>query len=484
MATYRRPGVYVEEISTLPPSVIPIETAIPIFMGYTNIGTDDSLHLKPQKIFSMREYENIFGRPHPETTSISVRVNLTEEGDALPENIIVSLTEASRSPHIMYYALRAYFLNGGGPCWIISVGPYSGIVSLSRDSDSTGLLLGLNEAEFVAEATILVFPEAMHLSNGDRKTLYDSALLQCEKKKNRFLIADATTQTGSDIEAVATTFRDSMIGFNHLKYGAAYAPNLSTVLDFEKTDASITVSIIRLSDSVEVNLEEIRNGLDYSFRVDGNLRQITFGRSLYNLINAKIADLPMTLPPSPIMAGIYVQVDQTRGVFKAPANLSLNGVVASSIKISDEEHDMLNIDSSGKSINAIRSFAGRGILVFGARTLAGNDNEWKYISVRRFFNFAEVSISNTIQQFLFEPNDKNTWERIRAMISNFLTIQWQQGALTGDNPQQAFFVNVGLGSTMTAVDILEGRLNVEIGMAVVRPAEFIILKFSHLMQVS
>ena len=94
----------------------------------------------------------------------------------------------------------------------------------------------------------------------------------------------------------------------------------------------------------------------------------------------------------------------------------------------------------------------------------------------------EESVRKATEQFVFEPNDANTWVRIRAMIENFLVQQWKAGALTGAKPEQAFFVRVGLGETMTAQDILEGRMNIEIGMAVVRPAEFIILKFSHKMQ--
>lgn len=132
-------------------------------------------------------------------------------------------------------------------------------------------------------------------------------------------------------------------------------------------------------------------------------------------------------------------------------------------------------------MNAIRDLTGRGTLVWGARTLAGNDNEWRYISVRRFFNFVEESVKKSTMQFVFEPNDENTWVKVRGMIENFLTLQWRQGALQGAKPEQAFYVRVGLGTTMTGVDILEGRMIVEIGMAAVRPAEFIILRFSHKM---
>ena len=205
--------------------------------------------------------------------------------------------------------------------------------------------------------------------------------------------------------------------------------------------------------------------------------------SAYNTIKTEIGFMPLPLPPSSTMAGIYARVDSDRGVWKAPANVSLNYVVRPTIQISHEDQRDLNVDTvAGKSVNAIRSFTGKGTLVWGARTLAGNDNEWRYVSVRRFFNMAEESIKKATEQFVFEPNDKNTWVRVKAMINNFLTAQWRAGALAGPTPEKAFYVNIGLGETMTAVDILEGNMIVEIGMAVVRPAEFIILKFSHKMQ--
>jgi len=211
--------------------------------------------------------------------------------------------------------------------------------------------------------------------------------------------------------------------------------------------------------------------------------QSAFG--LYKSILAGINNVAIDLPPSGSVAGVYAYVDRTRGVWKAPANVSLNGVQGPAFIFSESELSSLNIDvNAGKSINAIRLFKGKGTLIFGARTLAGNDNEWRYVPVRRFFNMAEESIKKASEQFVFEPNDANTWIKVKAMIENFLLLQWSQGALAGSKPAQAFYVKVGLGETMTALDILEGRMNVEIGMAVVRPAEFIILKFSHKMQES
>ncbi|MEO0628007.1 MAG: phage tail sheath C-terminal domain-containing protein, partial [Bacteroidota bacterium] len=162
------------------------------------------------------------------------------------------------------------------------------------------------------------------------------------------------------------------------------------------------------------------------------------------------------------------------------ANVSVGSIVGPMVKITNGLQDDMNIHpAGGKSVNAIRHITGRGTLVWGARTLAGNDNEWRYVSVRRFFNFVEESVKKSTAIFVFEPNDANTWVKVRAMIENFLTLQWSQGALQGAKPEQAFFVKVGLNETMTTDDVLNGRMIVEIGMAVVRPAEFIILRFMH-----
>jgi phage tail sheath protein FI len=149
------------------------------------------------------------------------------------------------------------------------------------------------------------------------------------------------------------------------------------------------------------------------------------------------------------------------------------------ILVTERQQESLNVDTAGgKSINVIRSFTDRGsAIIWGARTLAGNDNEWRYISVRRFFNMVEESIINATEGFVFEPNDRNTWTHIKSMTENYLTQLWKAGALMGTTTRKAYFVKVGLGETMTESDILEDRMVVEIGMAVVRPAEFIILRF-------
>lgn len=473
MATaYKTPGVYVEEISKFPPSVAPVETAIPAFVGYTQKAQDAvpaDLHLKPTRISSLVEYEQYFGGPEPEQAVAVAATVTTTNGVPTSQKAVASLTEAARSKHIMYYAMQVFFANGGGPCWIVSVDPYK--ATFGGALVETELHAGLDAVKKEDEPTLIVIPEAQSLSIADFKTLHDAALAQCADLQDRFVIMDlhggaiSMSDPAANLLTAVGNFRTSGIGTNHLKYGAAYAPNIETTLDFlvdeTKTDVTITTDGVAAAAAKLDTLEAGNN-------------------ALYALATAAIRDMACKLPPSSAMAGIYAAVDNSRGVWKAPANVSVADVIEPTIKFTNVEQDQMNVDvTAGKSVNAIRPFIGQGTLVWGARTLAGNDNEWRYINVRRFFIFVEESVKKATNQFVFEANDANTWVKIQGMIENFLTTQWRQGALQGAKPEQAFYVAVGLGKTMTALDILEGRMIVEIGMAAVRPAEFIILRFSH-----
>lgn len=215
----------------------------------------------------------------------------------------------------------------------------------------------------------------------------------------------------------------------------------------------------------------------------GTLESIkTTDTALYNRIKARLAEQRVILPPSAAVAGVYASVDRDRGVWKAPANVSVSAVIGPVTRITHEDQESLNVDTAGKSINAIRAFSGKGTLVWGARTLDGNNNEWRYVPVRRLFIMIEESARKATSFAVFEPNDMTTWLKVKGMIESFLYGLWERGALAGAKPEQAYFVNVGLGKTMTTTDILEGRMIVEIGVAAVRPAEFIVLRFSHKLQ--
>jgi phage tail sheath protein FI len=453
MATYKTPGVSIEEIAKLPPSVAEVETAIPAFIGYTQFqgrsghALDNGVEVA--RISSLVEYVTLFG-----LSPVTISTDVTTATDG---NVTVDVT-IDELVNTMHYHLQLYFANGGGPCYIASVGVASGSVDASR------LGAGLTAIGKYDEPTLIVFPEAVSLENTEAYGLYNDALDQCGKLKDRFVIMDCIGATDDvTLQDVTTTFRGGITSAN-LKYGAAYYPFIQTSLNYEFGDeAAIDVAI---DGDPAVGLDTL----------------VTVNSAAYQAVKAAVSAKRVTLNPSSAIAGVYAAVDSARGVWKAPANVSLNYVTGTDELISGTDQDGLNVDpTSGKSINVIRTFAGKGTIVWGARTLAGNDNEWRYISVRRFFNMVEESVAKATAAFVFEPNDANTWTKVQGMIENYLFTLWRAGALQGEKPEHAYYVSVGLGKTMTPQDILEGRMYVEIGMAAVRPAEFIVLRFSHMM---
>lgn len=467
---YKTPGVYVEEIRKLPPSIAQVETAIPVFIGYTEKAEDargNNILNEPKRITSMLEYDRFFGFPNAET---SLTVNIRSvNGQAQVGQ--VTFGDGARSPYLMYYSLQLFFANGGGPCYIVSVGNYD--TGLIGYNDLDG---GLKATEKVDEITLIVFPDAQNLSSSsDYYNLYGGAIDLCVELKDRFTVMDVWNDPALDASEWMTniqTLRNSTSAeIDKIKYSSSYFPNVKTILDYyyggERTgDGNVSITD-ETGQGYEGTLSELKGK----------------NNALYFQVVAGLRDFELELPPSSGMVGIYASVDENRGVWKAPANVNMDLVIEPVIKITDKEQRDLNVDPvAGKSINVIRSFTGRGpAIVWGSRTLAGNDNEWRYISVRRFYNMVEESVKNASMQFVFEPNDANTWTRIKSMIENFLSQQWQAGALMGASTDEAYFVKVGLNETMSELDIWEGRMIIEIGMAVVRPAEFIILKFSHKM---
>ena len=182
------------------------------------------------------------------------------------------------------------------------------------------------------------------------------------------------------------------------------------------------------------------------------------------------ASAQINVPPSGFLCGVYARTDAQQGVFKAPANQPLLGAVALERTIANLESDTLN----ALGVNCLRSFPGRGDLVWGARTIS-SDPEWKYVNVRRYFLYLEHSIDQGTQWAVFEPNNEQLWAAIRLSISNFLYNEWQRGAMQGAKPEQAFFVRCDR-STMTQNDLDNGRLICEIGVAALKPAEFVIFR--------
>lgn len=586
MPAYTTPGVYVEEISTLPPSVAQVATAVPAFIGYTKKVPGNV----PIRISSMVEFLDIFGGGYPATFDVEV---VTDAGTRV--STVTSIDRISDDFFHLYYCIRHFYDNGGGNCYVVSLGDFNSRAAASDPKQD--FKDALDKIQKVDEPTLLVFPDALFLNSDQYYEVADHALQQCAKLMDRFTLVDIHAGDGSpslaDIEEelkTGTVFRRKMT-MNNLKYGAAYTPYLNTAyshgydasgvrineillnekgsteliiangvkieviypvpsamittptatakltIDLNATTPTAASIAISAANELEITvmpytaatpggtpatgntLKDISDFWDNMSKTDqkgfvlhfiGNMatwiensipeKNLDFpGKltnkelnssdvekelsGLHNLIKAKLRNQLITLPPSAAMAGIYSQVDGTRGVWKAPANVSVSAVTGPSVVIDNNLQNALNVDpTSGKSINVIRSFTGKGTLVWGARTLDGNSNEWRYINVRRLFITIEESVQKASAFAVFEPNDATTWLKVKAMIDNYLYGLWQQGALAGPKPESAYYVHVGLGKTMTTQDILEGRMNIEIGIAAVRPAEFIILKFSHKMQ--
>jgi uncharacterized protein len=488
-SNYRTPGAYIEEVSNFPPSVVPVETAIPAFIGYTrNIQyKGENLVNQPKKITSLLQFEQVFGLA-PDIGGFAVTVDA--DGNVLsgvqdPPSMAGAAGLNARFR--LHYALRHYFLNGGGPCYVVSIGPYADRTSAQMVTDHNAGLAGVGLED---EPTLIVMPDLSAMAPADptdpdqvtaTRANYHSVLVQglaqCAELGDRFLIGEIWRGDRPG-QAEVNAFRDG-IGTANLKYGAVYHPYLRTTIGWRWQESNITVSQLafRAADGSISPPPSPHNGL--------NLLELKEGPNanpaMYARIRAALDLRSVILPPGPAIAGVYAAVDRTRGVWKAPGNVSLASVGGLSVDIDKDLNDHLNVHPSGKSINALRSFTGKGFMVWGARTLAGNDNEWRYVSVRRFFNMVEESTKKASYPFVFEANDANTWTKVQGMIENFLVNQWRAGALVGAKPEDAFYVRVGLGTTMTAQDVLGGRMNVEIGMAVVRPAEFIVLRFSHIL---
>jgi phage tail sheath protein FI len=436
MLPYNTPGVYVEEISTLPPSVAEVATAIPAFLGYTEQGPTGSV--KVAQISTLLEYEQIFGKAEAIAFKVDEDDNVTPAGPFAPAACL-------------HHAINLYFKNGGGRCYVVSIGDYETTRTAKQFTD------GLDALEREDEPTLIVMPELAALDTAIYTEVAQTALAQSHKLGDRFTILDVP-----GVADPAESFRDAVVS-DYLAYGAAYYPDLETTLTHRYLEDDVMVAV----DAVPANDKKL-----------SALAKTDTAR--YNRIKKLLGEQRVILPPSAAIAGVYARVDRERGVWKAPANVSLAGVLRPTVQVTIAEQDGLNVNPGpGKSINAIRSFPGKGTLVWGARTLAGNHNEWRYVPVRRLFITIEESARKASSFAVFEPNDATTWLKVKGMIESYLYGLWEKGALQGAKADSAYYVHVGLGKTMTSQDILEGRMIVEIGVAAVRPAEFIILRFSH-----
>lgn len=533
----KTPGVYIVEKSAFPNSVVEAPTAIPAFIGITEKAQNgaDSLSGKPWKITSMTEFQQYFGgAPTPKFT-LSVVDNPEADASktfyAIPSKDKSKLlrVENQSAPFSLYYHMVMFFANGGGTCYIVSVGIYDEGNAIDKGKVESALAALKKEQEI----TMVVVPEAA--STKDCKDIQTQMLKHCGEMMNRFSILDVQPkETGNETMGnQIETFRTN-VGANYLSYGAVYYPWLNTsVLSDKDIDGTvITWDYTQDAPDLKPFFEPKSKFSEYFKEAFGKIKK---GKKLEpcekvdeegnpvkddnenpvmeekevdctadelaamknNLHNAFLQNFPgyqyivnkvreklNLLPPSAAMAGLYTMVDNTRGVWKAPANVSVNYVNSPTENIDNAMQEDLNMSMNGKAVNAIRTFPGEGIKVWGARTLDGNSQDWRYVNVRRTMMFLEESVKNAAKAYVFEPNVAATWMNVRSMIDNFLRSVWKRGGLAGSTPEDAYEIHVGLGDTMTANDILDGIMRITVLVAITRPAEFIEITFQQQMQKS
>lgn len=513
LSNINSPGVYIDEINAFPNSIVPVATAVPAFIGYTPQASYEgkSYLNKAQKITSFNEFKAIYCLPDPPApTSPSQQYSpqyYFEKVSEQPENaeyIIIGndyyvIVPDPNSIYYLYNSVKLFYENGGGEAYIVSVGTYGSESNkpinikdqiVNSNVKLNDLLNGLELLKKEQEPTMYICPEATLLSIDNNGTLMQEMLLQCSQMQTAISVFDVIGGRNPDPHLYAEdieTFRINT-GLRGLSYGAAYYPFIGTTImqsddldyiNFFGGDIKQLKSFIAKAEVNNPTLDKLFASFNAS---NSEMTKAQLNNALLNLSKtySQMMKLALSesnlLPPSGGMAGVMATNDSNKGVWNAPANTSIVGACSLPIHISSSQQADLNVDAvSGKSINAIRSFSGMGILIWGARSLDGNSQDWRYVNVRRTMTFIEQSCRAAISSYVFQPNDANTWKATKSMIENFLTTIWKEGGLQGGSASDAFYVACGLGSTMTSDDILNGIMRVSIKVAVVHPAEFIVL---------
>jgi Bacteriophage tail sheath protein len=547
----KTPGVYVTEIPAFPPSAVGVDTAIPAFVGYTEraeVGGQPAIGI-PIPIASIDEYHRFFGGP-PEpmftfTEGTKDDFDVAFAGiDATGKSEAPSFRKLTQTGPVglLYYSLSLFYANGGGRCYVVSVGLYD------KSVDFKELVKGVHALDDQSGPTMLLVPDLALLAPDSNnrwavpgfKEVAWAMLDQCQRRQDRVALLDVVhaqrlnrNSSTQDREKAIERFRAD-VDHEARSYGIAYYPFVHTsivqptdlnyrmfegpgLLDFVLNDArklfkdpeadDLKVAIVAVKkDFAEGNPEvnqEVTTTID-GLKTSNEPAAQKLGflyQSFYQQLPVKTVDQNLTnavpalkelyksaartlnrLPASAAMAGVMTFTDTARGVWNAPANIALNAVFAPALMTNDEIQGDLNKPLDGKAINVVREFIGRGPVVWGARTLDGNSNDYRYVQVRRTLIYIEQSIKAAMGPFVFAPNDGKTWVNVTAMISNFLQDLWARGGLMGVTANEAFSVDCGLGTTMTARDVLEGYMIVRVLLQMIRPAEFIELTFKQKME--
>jgi len=531
---FHTPGVYLEEPNGLSLSIQSGETAVPVFVGHFEFV--DSHSDQAMRCIRVDSWLN-FTQQFKADASDSFHIDASDENKPRVDGTQLGA-----------FSVRLFFENGGGACYVLPLNAFSddtvqkigGAIELCPDitllcwcehrtkEDDQKVVTALtiltgNTAQGSMQGRFLLM-DAMLEKNEGSHTIIAPEVKDPHHAATYFPALRTTYRFATDIDQIkiknckkpsgVETVRDlrtlcerqstTLIKGAHDVIEAADAIKNTSKSEYEKTFLSTDHSVKQAIDRGDVSgifarIQEIRTKLGspagaIKFQMEEFFKKLdAYGNDkkahdiAQKFLNAVIplAKQPVILRASVAMAGVYARTDRERGVWKAPANVELNGVDGLVSVDLDGHIDDIRIDDAlndklvQHKVNAIRAFSGRGHVVWGARTMTNlSEPAWRYVPVRRLFSTVERDVQDALRVALFEPNSQPTWMRVRGAVASYLHRLWEQGALMGDTPQQAYFVRIGLNETMTSDDVVSGRMIVRVGMAAVRPAEFIILQLT------
>lgn len=470
MAIWTTPGGFGLDRQTLPPPVAEVATAVPAFVGYTETATrltPGDLRGQPTRINSLAAFEALFG-----TSPCHIHAVVVDDSGHF-----VSARLATR--YVLHDSLALFFANGGQTCVVVSVGS-AGESAPERQQ----LLAGLASLATLDEPTLLLCPDAARLASRDLAVVQHAMLYQCSRLQNRFAVLDTRLD-----DPLARAFRAN-IGQAALCEGAAYTPWLLLRHDRYPDYAALRGKLRRRGRPINwrdlthdaavlAHLQALDHAIDMAAPTEVAPLQAWLEThcEAYQSVVSGVLATPVACPPGGAVAGVYAAMDAQHGVWRAPANVVIAGVTAPAVALdAGQASALMGVGIAGKPVNAIRTVAGRGVMIWGARTLAGQANAWRYVAVRRFAIQLQASLQKAIAWVRCEPNHGPIWDLVRCQIGDYLLQKWQDGALMGASPDQAYVVRCGPDLTMTARDVREGRLIIDVGVAVLRPGEFTLLR--------
>ncbi len=500
MSTMRAPGIYIKETKAFGKSIPTSDTAIPFFIGFTQRRPEGQDGVIVKEIGKMAEYIKFFGYGHFQFGTTEKEAVTAELTDASATDVAstgkkgkakkTTEKEAANSSttvtkgFYLYESLKLYFANGGGRCYVAS----AGLFPTDTNSVEASLNSALESLAAFPKENLIVVPDAVVLKDDKRGPFISSVLAKCAPTggyfNNNFAIFD-TKKSVQKIENENTTL-DQVNDDITRSYGAMYHPWLKpsaiTAEDVTQSLLSDDATVTAVLGWINAKLSSAKS---FSFtagvagdHITSRKKDIRNNPKAQAAFDALVKECRMLeIPPSGAVAGAFVKSDQRFGIQKAPANINLEGVQKLSQHITDEMQADFNAPDNGKGINCIRTLLNNGIRIYGARTLNGRDNDYRYVNVRRTMSMLQESIKGLMQEFVFDDNNAKTWGKMRLTLDKFLRKMMSRGVLQGTTPSEAFAIRLGYGETMTEEDVNNGEIKVEVQLALIRPAEFIELSF-------